>query len=394
MTDRSERARRSSTIPLYAGGFLGPFGGGMLIALIPTVAAGLGTSVALVASAITAYMVPFAVLQLFSGTLAERIGRARTVRAGYVTFGAAALLCALAPEIWSFIGGRALMGASNAFLTPVLLAALSETVPPRMLGRSVGTFAAVQTAGITMAPLLGGVLGEFSWRLAFVLAAAASFVLAVFRLELRASGIGQETPRATLRVLVNPWIGLLSLKGFAGYLGFTGIGFVVALVASREFDLGSAGAGFVVALYGAGGIVLGRFAGATADRVGRPKTAIGGALACAAGVLGLGLAPGIWTLALLWFAVGCAATFVWAGLNTMAVENFPENRAGAVSVFSAFKFFGVAVAPLIYIPLLNVGLEAPFIVAMSFSLLVAVLVLPWFARYRGTPPPLATGHTT
>ena len=91
----------------------------MLIAVIPNVARGLDTSLGYVAAAITAYMVPFAALQLVSGTLAERLGARRVVRAGYVVFGAAALACALAPEIWSFLAARAVMGAANAFLSPI-----------------------------------------------------------------------------------------------------------------------------------------------------------------------------------------------------------------------------------------------------------------------------------
>ena len=352
----------------------------MLVALIPTIADGLDTSIGLVAAAITAYMVPFAALQLFSGTLAVRVGGGRVVRAGYVAFGAAALLCALAPEIWSFIAGRALMGAANAFISPILLAALSEVVPAGVLGRSVGTFAAVQTAGLTTAPVLGGALGEVSWRLAFVLVAAVSLLLALPRLELAAAAEGHAP--AALRALFSRWLGLISAKALAGYLGFTAIGFVVALVGSREFGLGSAVSGLVVATYGLGGILLGRFGGTVADRMGRPQTALAGSLVCAGGVLALTAVPTAWSLGLVYFGVGCASAFVWAGLNTIAVESFPENRAGAISVYSAFKFVGVAIAPLIYVPLFHVDTRAPFLLAAGFSLLCAALVAPWFGRYR------------
>jgi MFS family permease len=368
-------------LPIYAGGFLGPFGGAMLIPLIPTIATGLDTSDGLVAAAITAYMIPFATLQLVSGTIAERLGGSRVVRAGYAGFGVAALGCAFAPEIWTFIAARACMGTANAFLSPVLLAALSEAVAPGVLGRSVGTFAAVQTAGLTFAPVLGGVLGEISWRLAFLLVAAVSFALALRGLEL---GRGAEArgARASLRSLLNRWISLISVQALLGYLGFTAIGFIVALVAAREFGLGSATSGLIVAAYGAGGILLGRYGGSVADRIGRPLTALLGALGCAAGVFGIAFAPSIWEIVLLYFGVGCASAFVWAGLNTIAVESFPENRAGAVSFYSAFKFAGVALAPLIYIPLFNADTRAPFLAATGFSLLFAALLAPWFARYR------------
>jgi MFS family permease len=376
---------RRATLPLYAGGFLGPFGGAMIIALIPTVAADLGTSVALVALTITAYMVPFAALQLVSGTIAERVGGRRIVRAGYVGFGAAALLCAFAPGIETFIAGRATMGAANAFLTPILLAALSQAVPAAVLGRSVGTFAAVQVAGLSLAPVLGGALGLVSWRLAFGLVAAVSFALALPRLDVLRAREGQRT-RPTLRSLMNRWVGVISAGGLAGYLGFTAIGFIVALLLEEEYGLSSAESGLVVACYGLGGVAFGRLGGVAADRFGRPRTALGAGLACAAGVFGLAFAPSLWGVAFVYFVIGCASSFAWAGLNTIAVESFPDNRAGAVSVYSAFKFVGTALAPVIYVPLYEDDARLPFLAAAGFALLFAALVLPWFRRYRTTEP--------
>jgi MFS family permease len=373
---------RRITFPLYAGGFLGPFGGAMLVAVIPNVADGLDASLAQVAAAITAYMVPFALLQLVSGTLAERLGPRRVVRGGYIGFGVAALACAFAPDIWSFLAARAAMGASNAFLSPILLAALSEVAAPDVLGRTVGTFAAAQTAGLMLAPIIGGLLGEISWRLGFVLVAVVSVVLAFPRQSLGAAERQTgSNGRASLRALLNRWIALLATQAALGYLGFTAIGFVLVLVGAEEFNLGSGARGLLIAGYGVGGILLGRYAGSVVDRAGRPATALGGAIACTAGVVGLVFAPGPWSLGLVFFGVGCASTFVWAGLNTIAVESFPENRAGATSAYSAFKFAGVAIAPLIYVPLFHVDPRLPFVLAAGFSALLAVLVLPWFRRY-------------
>jgi MFS family permease len=374
---------RRITLPLYVGGFLGPFGGAMLVALIPNVADGLDASLTQVAAAITAYMVPFALLQLVSGTVAERLGPRRVVRGGYIAFGLAAVACALAPDIWLFLGARAAMGAANAFLSPILLAALSEVAAPEVLGRTVGTFAAAQTAGLMLAPILGGLLGEISWRLAFILVAAVSGVLALPKQTLGAAKRQTgSSVRASLRSLLNRWIALLAAQATLGYLGFTAIGFVLVLVGAEEFGLGSGARGLLIAGYGIGGILLGRYAGSVVDRAGRPATALAGAIACTAGVLCLVFAPGPWSLGLLFFGVGCAGTFVWAGLNTIAVESFPENRAGATSAYSAFKFAGVAIAPLVYVPLFHVDTRLPFVLAAGFSALLAVSVLPWFGRYR------------
>ena len=81
---RMRRVRVSPALPLYVGGFIGPFGGAVLAVLIPELREAFGVSTAAVAVAIPAYLVPFALVQLVSGTIGERLGRRRVVRAGYV----------------------------------------------------------------------------------------------------------------------------------------------------------------------------------------------------------------------------------------------------------------------------------------------------------------------
>src|SRR3712207_8399026 len=56
-----------------------------------------------------------------------------------------------------------------AFTTPLLLAALAADTPGERLGRTMGAFAAVQTAGIVSAPLVGGVAGHADLRPAFLI---------------------------------------------------------------------------------------------------------------------------------------------------------------------------------------------------------------------------------
>src|SRR6185312_4865711 len=61
---------RSRTLPLYVGGFLGPFGGAVLAVLIPELRDAFDATTTEIALAVPAYLVPFALLQLISGTLA------------------------------------------------------------------------------------------------------------------------------------------------------------------------------------------------------------------------------------------------------------------------------------------------------------------------------------
>jgi MFS family permease len=64
-------------------------------------------------------------------------------------------------------------------------------------------------------------------------------------------------------------------------------------------------------------------------------------------------------------------TLVWAGLNTLIIEAVPENRAGATSVFGAFKFAGSAVAPVMFLPLYDADPRAAFVAAGVAALAAA-----------------------
>ena len=160
----------------------------------------------------------------------------------------------------------------------------------------------------------------------------------------------------------------------------TGIGFLVALRAADSFGLSSSARGLLLAGFGAAGMVLGRPAGGLVDRFGRLQVATAGALCCGVLVAAHGLAESAAALAVLWVLAGAGSTLVWAGVNTLAVEAVPANRAGATSVVSAFKFAGNAAAPLLWLPLYVVDVRLAFVAAGVFG---ALLVVPLWAAGSG-----------
>jgi MFS family permease len=370
-------------VGLYAGGFLGPFGGGVIAVLIPELREAFDASTAHVTAAITVYLVPFAVLQLVSGAVGQRLGVGRTVRAAYAVYAVASILAAFAPGIEVFLGLRAVQGAANAFLSPLLLAALAESSPAGSVGRSVGTFAAVQTAAMVASPLVGGLAGEITWRLAFVAPALAALVLAALPLP-GADSAQAETP--PMRAAFTARVGWLSAAAYLGFLSTVGLSFLVALRAADAFGLGSTERGLLVASFGAAGVLVGRPAGGLADRRGRFTAALGGSAVCAAVLPLLGVAGSPATLSLAWLVVGIGSAFVWAGVNTLTVEAVPASRAAATSVISAFKFAGSATAPLLWLPIYHVAPVAAFSGAGACSLALGAVVL----RVRG----LAAGGQT
>jgi MFS family permease len=367
------RALSSATLPLYVGGFLGPFGGGAIAVLFPQLRDAFDATTGEVAAAIPAYFVPFAAFQLVSGTIGERLGRRRVVRAGYVVYGITTLAAAVAPTIGLFIVARAASGTANAFLTPLLLAGLAEVVPRGSLGRAVGTFAAVQTSAIALAPAVGGLLGEVDWRLAFIAPAAVAVTLAFFPPPDPERPPDAEPAR--WRAVLTRRVGLLSAAAFAGYAGVTSLGFLVALRAADDFGLGSSARGAVLAGFGVAGMLTGRPSGRLVDRLGRISVTVAGAVICAVLVALIGAAGTVAGLTLLWLAAGAASSLIWAGLNTLTIEAVPANRAGATSVISAFKFAGNAAAPAMWLPLYANDVRLAFLAAGGASALVGALTL-------------------
>jgi MFS family permease len=312
-------------------------------------------------------------VQLVSGTIGERLGRRRVVQAGYIAHGATSVLAAVAPSIGLFIAARAGSGASNAFLTPLVLAGLADVTPRERLGRSVGTFGAVQTAAIALSPLCGGLLGEIDWRLAFISPGAVAVALAMVPPRDAERLPGAEPAR--LRAVLTRRVGVLSAAAFAGYAGVTSLGFLVALRAADGFGLGSSARGAVLAGFGVAGMVTGRPSGRLVDRFGRVSVTVAGAVICAVLVAFIGAVQTIEGLAVLWLAAGAASSLIWAGLNTLTIEAVPANRAGATSVISAFKFAGNAAAPAMWLPLYANDVRLAFLAAGGASALVGALAL-------------------
>jgi len=266
---------------------------------------------------------------------------------------------------------RALQGAANAFTTPLLLAALAESVEAVTLGRAMGTFAAVQTAGVVSAPLLGGIAGEIDFRLAFVVPAVVALLLALVPLPGRGRPAGAV---ARLRSALNRRVAWVSAGAFLAYLAITGMSLLVALRAADDFGLGPTARGLLLASFGAAGVIVGRPAGGLVDRYGRVPVACAGALVCAVAVPLLGVVPSAGWLAACWLAAGIGSALVWAGLNTLAVEAAPANRAGAVSFIGAWKFAGNAVAPLVWVPIYEIRTTLAFTLAGAGCLVLAETV--------------------
>lgn len=368
MRDLREPLQRTA---LYAGGFLGPFGGSVVVSMLPEIGADTGVSTGTAATTVTAYLGVFAAAMLFSGTLGARWGRVRTVRTAYLVYAAVSIAAALAPTFSVLIGTRMLQGAANAFTTPLLLAALAVITPKDRLGRALGLFGAMQAAGQTVAPLIGGLAAEVSWRWAFVVLAGAALLLALAGLPESVRDDPSGTTRARLRDALTPRVLRIGLVALLGWGALGGLGFLLAFRAEDDFGLSPSERGVVLTVFGLAGILSSRPVGMLIDRVGARAIVLIGAVSGAALVVVVGTVPWLVVLGVAWFLAGIASQFILVGVNAAVLGGPGGNRGGAVSVVQAFRFGGAAFSPLLLTPVYGAD---PVLAFLLPAALLGVLV--------------------
>ncbi|MER7520601.1 MFS transporter [Streptomyces sp. NPDC126499] len=113
---------------------------------------------------VDAYPLICASLLILFGTLGDRVGRRRVLLLGYVLFGVASAVAALAtvPEV--LIGARALLGVGGAMIMPATLSILRAVFPDRReRATAIGIWTATAAIGAATGPVLGGFLVEHYW---------------------------------------------------------------------------------------------------------------------------------------------------------------------------------------------------------------------------------------
>ena len=130
--------------------------GSVLNVALPAIRSSLNASAAEVQWVVNAYTLPLAALILLGGALGDHQGRRRWLVIGTALFGAASILCALAPSLEALLAGRALQGIGAALLLPNSLALLDGAYDGEARGRAVGIWAASGAIAAAIAPLIGG----------------------------------------------------------------------------------------------------------------------------------------------------------------------------------------------------------------------------------------------
>jgi len=127
-----------------------------------------GSSLSGLSWVLTAYAIVFAAVLVPAGKLGDLFGRRRMFVGGLALFTLGSALCAVAPSVEALVAARVLQGIGAAALTPNSLGLVLPLFPPERRAPVIGAWAAIGAVGASLAPPLGGLLVEASWRWIFV----------------------------------------------------------------------------------------------------------------------------------------------------------------------------------------------------------------------------------
>src|SRR5215472_4277037 len=136
---------------------------GLVDPILPSLAAKLQASPAQVELLFTSYLVVTAVMMLITGWVSSRIGAKRTLVAGLILIVVFAAIVGASGSINEIVGFRAGWGLGNALFIATSLAVIVGSASGGMAGAIV-LYETALGVGIACGPLLGGLLGNISWR--------------------------------------------------------------------------------------------------------------------------------------------------------------------------------------------------------------------------------------
>src|SRR6185295_14292941 len=337
---------------------VGPLTTDMYLPSLPDIARQLDASTAQVQLTISAYLIGFAVGQIFYGPVSDRHGRKPVLLAAIALYCVASLACALSTSIEMLIIARAVQALGGCGGIVLTRAIVRDIYSGSRAGRELSMIAAVMALAPVLAPIAGGVLQTaFGWRSVFftLVAAGIAGVAIVWTvlpetLKMRAAEpVSASSMLRSYRIVArNPaylaYLGITSASYAGLFAWISGSAFVLQdLYGLAPFDFGLA-----FALGSIGYMTGSAIAARLVIRLGLDGVLGLGGCACAAGGLALVAAVAFGLTSSMSLVLPMAIYLAGLGMVLPqgiagAMTPFPE-RAGAAS--SLFGFLQQTAAAL------------------------------------------------
>ncbi len=164
-----KKTQLSASIVAGMASFLAPFMGASINIALPSIGREFGASAVTLGWVATSYLLAAAVCLVPFGRLADIYGRKRNFLWGTFVYTVFSFLCALSNSTAVLIFFRLMQGVGAALIFGTAVAILTSVFPPGERGKALGINTAATYLGLSLGPVLGGLLTEhLGWRSIFL----------------------------------------------------------------------------------------------------------------------------------------------------------------------------------------------------------------------------------
>ena len=219
-------------------------GMGLIGPVLPTLTKTLAASPSEVTLLYSSYNLVMAIGALITGAISSRLGLKRALLTGTMIIGIFAAIAGFATNIWTIIGLRGIwaLGSSLFFATGL---ATMITVAGVSKIRAIVLFEGAVGIGVAIGPLIGGILGQMSWRYPFIgigVMMTVVFILLFIKLPNVKEDLGKKSNTSLLDpfyAMKNRSIAVLGLANcFYNFGFFTLLAYSPLALGLSPFDIG------------------------------------------------------------------------------------------------------------------------------------------------------------
>jgi DHA1 family tetracycline resistance protein-like MFS transporter len=381
------RLRRSPLSIVFLTVFLDLVGFGIVIPLLPLYAETFGAGPVAVTWLVAVYSLMQFLFAPWWGALSDRVGRRPVLLVGLFGSAASYLLFGLAASLPLLFFARALAGFMGANVG-VAQAYIADVTAPEDRARGMGLIGAAFGLGFVFGPAIGGLLSHFGPAVPFLGAAGLALANGIFALARLPESLppGGRTStggglRARVRALADaarePRLRGLYAAAFLSTLALAAMEGTFSLWADRRWALSPAEVAFLFAYVGVLAVVVqGALVGRLARGLGERRLARVGAVALAAGLAGIPLAPTLPVLALALAAFAFGQGTVTPSLSSLISRGAsPREQGRLLGVSQSLSALGRVLGPVWGgVAFARLGVGAPYLSGAAVVLLALTVL--------------------
>ncbi|MDN3955845.1 MFS transporter [Sporolactobacillus laevolacticus] len=310
-------------------GFISAANSWFVSPVLPAISNSFGTSIAQAGIILTAYMIPYGIMQPVYGFFSDQYSKLKTLKIIVYGLAVGTFGCALSQSLYLLSILRVFTGFFAAGIIAISLGFIGDLVPNAYRQIYIGKFMAIVSLGQGISAVLGGLFATFlNWRIAFFFFGLIAIVAAVLLHKLQ-DQVPVSTHNNFLRelkfVIASPkgkiifplaLITGLLLLGIYGYIGS---------FLNSELGLNYLQSGLIVMFFGISSLLASTQVGKSIQRFGRFGTVLLGSCFGLCSAMLLALSPSWQTVLLATITLGFGCIFVQSTLAAVAFEISSES---------------------------------------------------------------------